>query len=451
MHKPLSKIIACKETIVGLRPILTTNACMKSLILFCLLFPLFVFAQSPDNIFLPNIHTVKLFKANQQLSIPLISLNSGEQLELHFDDLDDNIKNYYYTFVLCNADWQPANLSGFDYIKGFQQQRIGDYQVSSISQVKYIHYQTLFPTDQCVPSKSGNYLLKVFLDSDTSKVAFTKRFFIVNNKVGISGRILQPYDNSLALTHQKLQFTIDVGQLNVPNPVQQVKVVAVQNFKWDEGRYNLQPAFIRGNYIEYDGERDCIFEASKEYRFLDLTSFRFYSYWVDKINKDILPNLVYLKVDGNRLKQQYAFYVNYYGWLNIGSTEVPNGWWQTDYANVLFSYYPTDGKPLSGKNIYLTGELTQNHFDDSSKMKFNPYRGVYEKTLLLKQGIYSYNYTTKEKNNPDAPSSFASTEGNYWETDNDYEVLVYYHSYSSRSDELVGFASLNSKTAFGGN
>ncbi len=423
---------------------------MKSIIVFCLLLPLFLFAQSPEGIYMPTIHTVKLFKANQQLSIPLISLNSGEQLELHFDDLDANIKNYYYTFVLCDADWQQANLSGFDYIKGFQQQRLSDYQVSSIALVKYIHYQALLPNQQCMPTKSGNYLLKVFIDGDTTKLAFTKRFFIVNNKAVITGKIMQPYDNSMALTHHKLQFTVDVGQMNIPNPVQQIKVVAVQNYKWDEGRYNLQPAFIRGNSIEYDGERDCIFEASKEYRFLDLTSFRFYSFWVDRINKEVLPNFVYLKADGNRLKQQYAFYVNYYGWTNIGSSEVPYGWWQTDYANVLFSYYPTEGKPLAGKDVYLTGELTQNHFDDSSKMKFNANRGVYEKTLLLKQGIYSYNYTTKDRKFPEASSSFAFTEGNYWETDNDYTVLVYYHSYSSRSDELVGFANLNSKTAYSG-
>ena len=163
----------------------------------------------------------------------------------------------------------------------------------------------------------------------------------------------------------------------------------------------------------------------------------------------MLPNKVYLKIDGNRLKQQYAFYVNYFGAMNIGSTEVPYGWWQTDYANVLFSYYPSEGKPIVGKDVYLTGELTQNHFDDSSKMRFNPLRGIYEKTLLLKQGIYSYNYTTKDRNNPDAPASFASTEGNYWETENNYTVLVYYHSYSGRSDELIGLANLNSKTAWG--
>lgn len=423
---------------------------MKSFLLASLLLPIFLLAQSPEGNFMPTIHSIKLYKRGNQENMPAIALHSGDQLELHFDDLDANIKNYYYTYILCNADWQPTEVSSFDYLKGFQQQRISDYQVSSFSQVNYIHYHASLPDKDCTPSKSGNYLLKVYLDGNTSQLAFTKRLFIVNNKAIISGTIMQPYDNSLAITHQKLQFTVDVSEINVPNPVQQIKTVVVQNYKWDEARYNLQPAFIRGNQLEYDGERDCIFEAGKEYRYLDLQSFRFYGIGVTRINKDVIPNNVYLRTDGNRLGQQYNFYIDYNGWMNIGSDEVNDKWTQTDYGNVIFNYSTGNGRPLAGKDIYLLGELTQNHFNDSSKMVFNPARGVYEKTLLLKQGIYSYNYAIKDSKQPDIPASFAQTEGNYWETENDYVVLVYYHSYSSRCDELIGVSTLNSKTARSG-
>ncbi len=423
---------------------------MKYYLLACLLLPFLLMAQSPEGVYMPTIHGVKLYKRGNQQSMPLIRLNSNEQLELRFDDLDPNIKNYYYTYVLCDANWQPADISPFEYIKGFQQERFSDYQVSSISQTNYIHYFASLPNKDCTPSKSGNYLLKVYLDGDTSQLAFTKRFFIVNNKVSIVGSIMQPYDNSLTLTHQKLQFTVNTGDLNDPNPVQQLKVVAVQNYKWDEGRYNLQPAFIRDNSIEYDGERDCIFESGKEYRYADLRSSTFLSYSVDKANRDVIPNNLYLKVDGSRIKQQYSFYTDFNGWMILGSDEVPTKWWSSDYANVTFRYSTGSGQPLNGKNIYLVGELTGNHFDETSKMNFNPNNGLYEKTLLLKQGIYSYNYATKEVANTDAPSSYAITEGNYWETENDYTVLVYYHSYSSRNDELVGVGIFNSTTSRSG-
>ena len=423
---------------------------MKQLFLAFLLFPFFISAQSPEGIFSPTIHGLKLFPRGNQGAMPMIKLNSNEHLELYFDDFDPNIKNYYYTYILCNANWQTEDLSSFDYLKGFQQQRIINYNVSSIARCNYIHYQALLPDNDCIPTKSGNYLLKVYLDGDTSQLVFTKRLFIATNKVIISGKIERPYDNSMSFTHQKVQFTLNTGDLTDPNPAQQLKVVVAQNYKWDEARTNLQPLFMRGNSLEYDGESNCIFEADKEYRFADLRSSSFSSYWVDKANRDVVPNELSLKVDINRTSQQYAIYVNYSGWMYITTDEVPEPWWQADYAKIKFRYATQDRLPLNGKDIYVMGELTQNHLDNNSRMTYNPITRLYEKTLLLKQGIYSYYYATKDINTPDAPSSAVATEGSFWETANDYTILVYYHSYSSRSDELVGVTTLNSKTSAGG-
>ena len=65
--------------------------------------------------------------------------------------------------------------------------------------------------------------------------------------------------------------------------------------------------------------------------------------------------------------------------------------------------------------------------------------------MLIKQGYYPYIYTTKDIVNPAAPPEMAQTEGNYWETENDYTILVYYTSLSYRRDELVGYTTINSK------
>lgn len=37
------------------------------------------------------------------------------------------------------------------------------------------------------------------------------------------------------------------------------------------------------------------------------------------------------------------------------------------------------------------------------------------------------------------------TEGNYWETENEYIVLFYFRPLSGRHDELVGITRLNSR------
>ena len=131
-------------------------------------------AQLPDHIYQPNIHTTKLYKYGDIYSYPIIALNSADQLELHFDDMDADVKNYYYTFQLCNADWSPANLPGYEFIRGFQTTRITNYRNSSIAFTRYTHYQANFPERNMIPTRSGNYLLKVFLNSDTSALYFTK-------------------------------------------------------------------------------------------------------------------------------------------------------------------------------------------------------------------------------------------------------------------------------------
>src|SRR5688500_9542555 len=120
-------------------------------------------AQIPEKIFDPKIKSVQLFPNGNQLGYPIIRLGGSDQLELHFDDLDANIKNYSYTFQLCNADWTPGVLSHFDFIKGFSQVRLTTYRISSIAFTRYTHYQALLPDRNCVPSRSGNFILKVFM------------------------------------------------------------------------------------------------------------------------------------------------------------------------------------------------------------------------------------------------------------------------------------------------
>lgn len=401
--------------------------------------------RQPDRIYMEGIRTVKLFQQNDQQSIPLIRLGSADQLELHFDDLAAYPRNFFYTYQLCNADWSPALLNPFDYIRGFVQSRLSQYRMSSIALTRYIHYQALLPERSALPTKSGNYLLKVFLDGDTSKLAFTKRIMVIDDKVNIGARITQPFNNSLIRTHQKLQVTVATKDLNVMSPQQQTKLVIIQNNRWDDAATGLQPAFIRNNVLEYNGEQDALFPAGKEYRWADLRSFRFASDRVDRMDKNTQPNHVYIKPDLVRNDLRYAFFSNRNGWNEIGTTESINPWWQGDYAFVNFTLLPPNAKPFAGKDVFITGEFTGNQAGDSSVMEFDAEKGIYKKTLFLKQGYYSYNYVTKDKNRVQAKSDPALTEGNYWETENEYLILFYFRPLSSRYDELVGVTRLNSR------
>ena len=58
----------------------------------------YVIAQAPDSIYADNIKTVQLYNYGNQFSLPVINLNSGDRLELHFDDIDTAVTYYYYTY-----------------------------------------------------------------------------------------------------------------------------------------------------------------------------------------------------------------------------------------------------------------------------------------------------------------------------------------------------------------
>jgi hypothetical protein len=147
----------------------------RSILFFFLSITLAASSQIPDHVYKSSIRSIRLHKANDPYSYPIISLNSTDRLELHFDDTDANVKSYYYSFQLCNADWSPnTELRPFDYLRGFLSNRIATYRNSSIAFVKYTNYYVRLPDRNCAPTRSGNYLLKVFLDSDTSKVVLQK-------------------------------------------------------------------------------------------------------------------------------------------------------------------------------------------------------------------------------------------------------------------------------------
>jgi hypothetical protein len=406
----------------------------------------YTFAQQPDKIYMQNIHTVKLFIAGNQDAYPIIQLNSIMSMELHFDDLSSSVKNYNYTYVLCDANWAPVDLSPFDYLQGFTQGRLSQYRSSSVAKTKYIHYQALLPEQSCTPKISGNYLLKVYLNGDTSKLAFARRVLVLDNQIPVGIKITQPFNTQLFRTHQKVQFTIDKSKLNILNPQQQLKIVVLQNFRWDNAVSGLQPTFMRGNIYEYSSDNNCVFPAGREYRWVDLRSFRFQSERVDSADLNTMPFNVYLKPDPQRTSMRYVTYVDLNGAYNISAIDVNNPWWQGDYANVHFTFVPQNPEAFANKQVYLIGELATGNCDNATCMlDYNPDKKIFEKTLLLKQGYYYYTYMTKIINDKRGAPETADTEGDYSETENSYTVLVYYRSFSDRSDKLVGATTIDSR------
>lgn len=399
------------------------------------------YSQSVEKVYKSNIQTAQLFKYGYPHGLPVYTINSGDQIQLGFDDLDGNVKSYYYTYVLCDYNWRPVNINPFDYIKGFTQNRISTYRYSSLAFTRYTHYQAILPDKSSVPTKSGNYLLKVFLDGDTSKLVFTKRMLVVDPKTAITGAVVQPFTPQLFNTHQKIKFSAQINGLNSFSAAQQVKVVILQNNRWDVAQKDIPPTFVRGNTMEFNSENIAIFPGGKEWRWLDLRSFRLQSDRVDRGIYNKNSTELFLKTDVDRNGQRYIYYPDLNGMYVTTTYETINPLWQGDYATVHFYLATPDGRPYPKRDVYVAGYFTCYDLSDKWKMNFNDSTGTYELPAFLKQGYYNYTYITVGSD----PSTRTELEGNYWETENQYTILVYYKSFTDQAEQLIGIGELNSR------
>jgi hypothetical protein len=68
-------------------------------------------------------------------------------------------------------------------------------------------------------------------------------------------------------------------------------------------------------------------------------------------------------------------------------------------------------------------------------MQYDGERKVYYTALLQKQGYYNYRFLTADNKIP-------SSEGNYYQTENRYQALVYYKPIGGRTWQLTGYRAL---------
>ena len=172
-----------------------------------------------------------------------MQFNAGEQLELSFDDLEFDRKNYSISFVHCDANWEPSNLVYAEYMNGFFEANIINFNFSTNTIQKYTHYSILFPQANMQFSKTGNYIVYVYQDNDKEKLIATKRFMIYENKVTVVANVRQAIGNDEQYEKQHIDFNVINSQYELTNPFTDMKVIITQNNRWDNAVNNIKPTF----------------------------------------------------------------------------------------------------------------------------------------------------------------------------------------------------------------
>ncbi len=411
-----------------------------SLVLFVLCHFLHAQQINNDQVYAKNIKTVILEHSGAPMSIPIIQLGSGEQLLLKFDDLDGDTKNYKYTFELCDYNWQRSSLKPIEYLTPFQDEYITSYKYAVATTQPYVHYQLLFPTEQVYFTRSGNYIIKVFLDSEPDKILFTKRFMVFENAFSIQASVQPSMNVNERSTHQQIITKVYTKQTFVSNPSRNINLVIWQNQRQDNA-VTLKPKSINGSELDYGYYDANIFLGSSEFRRFDITDLNAISQFVASNQFINHENHAFLLPD--KLKDLHVYVSNpdINGKFLINNRHSINDHdVEADYAWVHF-YLPVQ-MPFMQGSLYVVGGLSDWAFSPSNQMQYNPQKQVYEGALFLKQGVYNYQYMLKGSNQKQA--TLAYTEGDFFETENDYYLFAYYRPDGELYDRLMGFAKINS-------
>ena len=389
----------------------------------------------------PYIKTAQLHESTFDANPAILRFNGTEQLELSFDDLEADKKDYSIAFVHCDANWEPSNLMSSEFMNGFYEANILNFNFSTNTIQKYTHYSILFPQSNMQFSKTGNYMVFVYQDNDKEKIIITKRFMIYEDKVTVVANVRQAIGNDEQYEKQHIDFNIINSQYELTNPFTDMKVIITQNNRWDNAVNNIKPTFTEPRQLTYSLDDKSTFNGGNEFRFFDSRSLRTYTERVANITRDSSYTYhIELKTDELRTFKSYSFYNDLNGGFLIKNQDLAtNPDLEADYAWIHF-FLPYDTQ-TSG-NFYVLGKLTEWRLNKSNRMTYNYKKMGYECDLFVKQGYYNYTYVflADEKKAADETLS----EGNNWETENDYTIYVYHRQRGTYYDQLVAIKRFNS-------
>jgi hypothetical protein len=388
-----------------------------------------------------NIFTPLLHIENDPMSNPIIHLGIEEKLQLSFDDFSEDIQDFYYTIVHCNSDWTMSDLMQSEYINGFFENRIEDYEFSFNTLQKYIHYNLVFPEDYLKPLLSGNYIIKVFTNNNPEEVVLIKRFMILDEKINISSNVKRATLIDDREYKQEVDFTISHPNVYISNPYSDIRVVIKQNNREDNSITNLQPLFVKQDQLIYDYESENTFEAGNEFRHFDIKSIRYQSERIKEISSDSNNINIKLFTDISRSFEDFISIPDINGNFLINKQEAWNSETESEYVNVNFSLL--ENRKISYGNIYLIGRFTDWKINKNYKLKFNKISRKYECIALLKQGYYNYLYVVQDHTNKNTNLTFI--EGSHYQTKNDYYIYVYYREIGKNYEQLIGFKKTSSE------
>ena len=392
-----------------------------------------------NKIYDKNIKTVLLYVGDDEMSWPILDLSSKKQLRFTFDDLNEDSKDFYYKIVHCNSDWSPSDLDQSEYIDGYFEDQISDYQSSFNTTINYTHYTLKIPNEYMRPVISGNYVLQVYESSNPDEIILNKRFMIVDRQTNTETTVRNMNQAAYFYNDQELEIVVDYFGNEFYDLNQNIKVQVLKNYSWENYLELTQPDLIKDNEFTFNNFTVLKFKGGNEFHHFNTKDIHYNAENIRDIR--FTDNMYHFLLAENRDRTfedyQYIPDINGLYKIDVSQSDYPET--EADYSYVYFTLKMD--VPMQQGEIYIWGALTNYDFTENSKMYYNFEQKAYEGRLQLKQGYYNYQYVAMEKGKPD----FTYIEGNHAQTENSYTILVYYHDFRGNYDRLIGVGEVNSK------
>jgi len=384
----------------------------------------------------PNyIKTIQFKGQTAQSELPVIRL--GEQLQLSFDALNGEEEDFYYTITHHNFNWTESDLSKSEYLDGFDDVRIETYENSLNTLQIFSHYTLSIPNRETRRiTKSGNYLLSIF-DSDGNPI-FSRKFMVIEEVAGVSVEIKRSRDLKYIEEKQTVQFTINSPSLLLINPKQTVHTVVMQNNNLKTAITNLKPQYTIGSELIYKYDKEASFWGGNEFLAFDNKDVRAAGNSISRISvSDVYENFLF--TDIGRFDRPYTYNPDINGNFVVRNISANNQDIEAEYVRLHFNlqYF----EDIGDKEIHLYGNFNNWTIDGSTYMKYDPQSDTYRNSRLFKQGFYNYRYVLVNRDGSIDPGAVS---GNFWQTENDYTVLVYFRDLGARYDRIIGMGRGNS-------
>ena len=404
-------------------------------LLLLLLLPTILISQVEEVSPPDFIKTISFKSKTTQGQLPVLKL--GERLVLEFDALNANEEDFYYIIEHFNFDWTPSILVKAEYLKGLDNQRILTYENSFNTYQIYSHYDLTIPNLRTrALLKSGNYMISIYDDYD--ELMFSRKFMVYEDIVNVGVKVKSSRDVKVIAEKQTIDIVVYDNGINFNNPLETVKTLIIQNNNLYTAISDLKPQYTLGNQLIYKYVNESAFWGGNEYLYFENKDVRAANVGVQFIDlKEIYHSYLYTNI--SRKNRPYTYNPDINGNFQVTAIDRTDVDVEADYTMIHFSLLHEE---LKDQDIYVYGNFNAFAIEDLTKMEFNPESRRYESMLRLKQGFYNYKHVTVDKTTGQLDEGAIS--GNFWQTENNYKVLVYYRNLGARYDRLIGFGEASS-------